>query len=85
MSDYNQTANEAFVDGTTNPAVDRWLWWVNRADHSQRVQGVGLYDDAYAGGGIEISDVDGRVVFIMKDNIQYLEAAITNAKLALGV
>ena len=38
-----------------------------------------------AGEGIEISDVAGRVVFIKKDNIQYLESALAAAKTAMGL
>lgn len=85
MSDYEQSVNEVFVDGTVSPSVDKWLWWVNQADHSQRVQGLALYNSSYAGEGIEISDVDGRVVFVAKDNIQYLEIALANAKTSLGI
>ena len=85
MSDYDQFAYESFVDGTANPATTRWIWWVNQLDHSQRVQAVALYDDVAAGEGIEISDVAGRVVFIKKDNIQYLESALAAAKTEMGL
>ena len=79
------SSNEQWVDGTVNPTVDTFVWVTYGKAPSTGTQKLKVVDDSSSAGAF-LSDVpSGTTMFIHRENIAHLEAAITAAKFQLGL
>ena len=85
MSDSILGSNEQWVDGTVNPIVDTFVWVTYGKSPSTGTQKLRVVDDS-SSAGVFLSDApSGTTLFIHRENIVHLEAAIAAAKFQLGL
>ncbi len=79
------SSNEQWVDGTVNPIVDTFVWVTHGKTSSTGTQKLKVVDNS-SSAGVFLSDApSGTTMFIHRENIVHLEAAIAAAKLQLGL
>ena len=79
------SSNEQWVDGTVNPIVDTFAWVTYGKSSSTGTQKLKVVDDS-SSAGVFLSDApSGTTLFIHRENIAHLEAAIAAAKFQLGL
>ncbi len=79
------SSNEQWVDGTVNPIVDTFVWVTHGKTSSTGTQKLKVVDNS-SSAGVFLSDApSGTTLFIHRENIVHLEAAIAAAKFQLGL
>ena len=85
MSNSILGSNEQWVDGTVNPIVDTFVWVTYGKSSSTGAQKLKVVDNS-SSAGVFLSDApSGTTLFIHRENITHLEAAIALAKPLLGL
>lgn len=85
MSDNILGNNAQWVDGTVNPIVDTFVWVTYGKSPSTGTQKLKVVDNS-SSAGVFLSDApSGTTLFIHRENITHLEAAIALAKPLLGL
>ena len=85
MSDSILGSNAQWVDGTVSPAVDTFTWVTSGKSPTTGRQHVKVVD-APSMQGVWVYDFPSdSAVFVHRENIVHLEAAIAAAKFQLGL
>ncbi len=85
MSNSILGSNEQWVDGTVNPIVDTFVWVTYGKSPSTGTQKLKVVDDS-SSAGVFLSDApSGTTLFIHRENITHLKAAIALAEPLLGL
>ncbi len=85
MSDNILGNNAQWVDGTTSPAVDTFVWVVQGKTPTTGTQQLSVIDTDTTKGVFLTERPSGATIMIHRENITHLEAAIALAKPLLGL
>ena len=77
--------NQAWVDGTTSPAVDTFVWVVQGKTPTTGTQYLSVIDTDTTKGVFLKERPNGATILVYRENIAHLEAAIALAKPLLGL
>ena len=79
------SSNEQWVDGTVNPIVDTFVWVTYGKSPSTGTQKLKVVNDS-SSAGVFLSDApSGTTLFIHRENIVHLKAALALAEPLLGL